>query len=573
MGKNFVSIIEAVKELAKNHPEEFCLRFIGVDGNLQDSRTYEEIYNRASQIAFSLIHEYKLKKEDRVTLVYKAGVEFVEGFLGCLFAGVIPVPVPAPSPLLTELGLPAYLSIVNDCKPRAQLTSTSYCEGRVFSKLKEFLKQFPDVDALPFINTDLLKGDKLQKIIDPSKKDIAFLQYTSGSTSAPKGVCTTFENLAAQTFLYQEHFKTVPGTITAFWMPHYHDFTLIGGMVPALYGTTSLVYCSPESFLRRPAIWGDMMHEYKATTTGSPNFGFHLIAAKATAEEIARWDFSHLISVVSGGEPVSPKTVDYFHYKLKETGLDPKSYKPSYGLAEHTIAITMCGKKRFEVDRSKIESLGVKGETSESGNTVTLVGCGAPATGVTVKIVDLEKGLALKDEEIGEIWADSANKGAGYFGKTELSKQKFHAKLPGDNKEYLRTGDLGMFIQGELVILGRVDDVIILRGKNIYPQDIEELSALAHSLVKPGRTLAFRELDQVVLLVELKERDFNTSEYEEVASTLKKRLASDLGKFQTKIIFIPVGSIPKTTSGKHQRQKAKRLYQDKKLDILKTCEV
>ena len=234
MSEEFQSLVKTIEELASNEKDNFAFRYIGFDGKLESSRTYGEIFQRAKQVAYGLKHEHGLQAGDRATLVYKAGVEFVEGFLGCILMGVIPVPVPAPSPMLSELGVPAFLSIVSDCKPKVHLSSTSYMEGKLFGKLMELLGQHPNAASISWVNTDNFQGEKISEIVYPDKKDTAFLQYTSGSTSSPKGVMTTFENIFAQTTLYQIHFKTVKGSTTVFWMPHYHDFTLIGGMIPAL---------------------------------------------------------------------------------------------------------------------------------------------------------------------------------------------------------------------------------------------------------------------------------------------------------------------------------------------------
>lgn len=536
------SVVEIAKKLASETPDRTTFTFVDDGGKVAATLTCKQAYERASQIAEKLVHEYHLQKGDRALLVYPQGLEFVEAFLACLLAGVVPVPVPAPMPLRPEVGLLGYTAIAKDSGAKVQLTSQFYSRTRSFGRILQALKNGPKWPDLPWIVTDVIRG-KLFEPKTPAPSDLAFLQYTSGSTRAPRGVCVSFGNISDHTKLLASELQLGrPESTAVFWMPHYHDFALIGGIINALCGIHHYVSFSATGFLRRPALWGELIHRFRATHMGAPDFGYRLFTLQTTPEQRAAWDLSPMVAAICAAEPIKPKTVDEFLKAFEVSRLDPAAFCPSYGLAEHVVAVTLHGRKRFMVEGAE------------------RLGCGIPAPGVEVKIVD------------GEIWVDSTSKAQGYFGRADESELKFGGTLPGSDRRWLRTGDYGLLIEGELVVLGRMDDMIIFRGKNIFPQDAEGIVADSDARVRPGRVLAFALPDQeseLAVVLELKEGHENEAEINEVAQNARALLQQELGIPRATLIFVPQGTIPKTSSGKLQRSKCKAEWLAGRLAVIR----
>lgn len=573
---SYESALSKFRNLAKKYSDRNLYTYVEDNGKDVSTLTTQQAFDRAEQIAHALLNDYGLKPGDRVLLVYPAGLQFVEAFNGCLLAGIIPVPVAPPVPLRPDIGLPGYIAVAQGSGAVAQLTCQSYSVTRTFGRILNALKPNAAWPDLPWIVTDKIqvsesarKAKPIDHSRDPGKDDIAFLQYTSGSTRAPRGVCITFGNIWAQTQLLKNDNLMRWEGAGVFWMPHYHDFALIGGIISAMVGNYAVVLFSATGFLKRPALWGELLSRYRATHTGAPDFGYWLLATKTKPEERNRWDLSSMTVLMNAAEPIRVKTVDTLLDALKPTGFNPKAFCPSYGLAEHTVAVSVHGTKRFTFHRDSLERIGTKATRvpapTGDPNEVTLFGCGAPCKDVFVRIVDPETCAALPEGSVGEIWVDSGSKAPGYFGMPEESQTRFEAKLsnPEDaneaERDWLRTRDLGMICDGEVVITGRLDDLLSIRGRNIYPQDAESLIADLDPRVRAGRVLAFgiQEQNQVFIVIELKEDEPSEELMSEVASNVRTILLQEMGLPEAVLIFSPKGTVPKTTSGKLQRNKCR----------------
>ena len=315
--------------------------------------------------------------------------------------------------------------------------------------------------ALPWICTDEAPEPDGQPWVEVTAETVAFLQYTSGSTGNPKGVCITHGNLMDQLSMYREELHFGADARLVFWVPPYHDLGLISGILAVLAGHGQAIMMSPLSFLRRPALWAEVMVVFRATHIAGPNFAFDLLVRKTTIEQRAAWDLSSLQVVLSGGESIRPATVRRFLTAFIASGLSPQAWCSAYGLAEHTVGVTVGGRRLISVDpvlldQGRIEVIGESDNLTAAPlvGTVGLMSCGSPRAGVYLKIVDPQTAQALGPGEVGEIWVDSASKAAGYYGRLAESAAAFEAPLEG--RSWLRTGDLGVLHAGELFVCGRL---------------------------------------------------------------------------------------------------------------------
>ena len=514
---------------------------------------------------------------DRAVLVYPPGPDFVVALVACLMAGVIPAAVLPPGPAGGRGGQQAFAAAVRDCRARGILTSTEFDTLRRLAAASSAFPGLDRPDAVPWHCTDPAgDGDP-----DPGRwhrpaapDDPAVLQYTSGSTSTPRGVVMTHGNLLAEMGCNAVDFRLGPATVGVSWLPQYHDFGLVNAILSALSGNMRLYSLSPLDFVRRPALWFETMARVGATLTASPNFGLDLAVRKTTPEQRAAWDLSPLATLVCAAEPIRAATVDRFLGAFAAAGLRPECFCPTYGLAEASVSVSSWGRARIAVDAEEIARGRVVREAAEAaeaagGHRVSVyVGCGAiTKPGSRVRIVDPDTCVPCPQDRVGEIWVDSATKAAGYFGRPEESRAGLYAEVRGepDPRRYLRTGDLGFFADGELFVTGRRKDVIILRGRNHYAEDLEESVRRCHPAIRPGGVAAFAleaaEQESVAVLLEVAEFEAcDTGAAEQVAAAVRRNLALAHQVGAATVVLVPPGTVPKTTSGKVRRHACKALY-------------
>jgi len=501
--------------------------------------------------ALSLACEYRTHFHSlhRAVLVYPPSLDYMVAFLACLKAGIIAVPVFPPNPARPGT-LVMFSSIVEGCGAKYALTSVTYNHAKklagtysiyrdcsfivqhlthtttttgikdTLTKWKRSTTAWPE--QLSWIVTnDGTKPSKQLNNYTPTASDIAFLQYTSGSTSEPKGVMITHGNLAHNLSIITNELQAVDDTVVVSWLPQYHDMGLIGSYLGVVYCGGSGYYLSPLVFLQRPMLWMEAVSKYKATHLQAPNFAFKLTARKSSPSNTIL-DFSSVRHVINAAEPVDEDSIDSFVKAFGPNGFGKNVIFPTYGLAEHTVFVCSGGNQRLSVDKQALEVDGVFKIVDGSRDSTAftrLVGCGYPGRqNVDVKIVNTETLEALPEDQVGEIWIKSPSKAAGYFGKPELTMEDFHAQLKistesnGDeNDGYLRTGDLGFMHKEELFICGRLKDLIIIGGRNYYPQDLEATAEASSDLLRPGCSAAFtidpthEGGEEVALVVELRE--------------------------------------------------------------------
>ncbi|CAB9527462.1 Putative fatty-acid--CoA ligase FadD21 [Seminavis robusta] len=520
-------LLDRLAKNASTYAKKKAVAFLapGKDGGkIQRELTYAQVEAETSALA-SLLLEKGLKHGDRALLVYPPSLDFMLAFLACLKAGVVAVPVFPPNPARKDTLL-MFSRITESCGAQIALTSTEYNHMKKLAGVKDAFTRFAATrkannatwpEQLTWITTDNASPkDSNQKLPTPKPSDLAFLQFTSGSTSEPKGVMITHGNLAHNLTIITNDLKAKDDTIVASWLPQYHDMGLIGSYLGCLYCGGTGYYLSPLTFLQRPMIWLEAISNHKATHLQAPNFAFKLVARKFDASQYTK-DALKLDSVrhvINAAEPVDEDSMETFYKCFAPFGF-PRVIFPTYGLAESTVFVCSGGTQRLTVDKSELEVNGkvvIKVGTPAENDTLSrMIGCGYPKRqGVDVRIVETDSGKLRGEDVVGEIWVSSDSKAAGYFNKPKETKEDFHATLAGadnDGSEYLRTGDLG----GE----------------------------------------------EVALIMELKEVPASKSAIEEVgnqlANSIKAAINTEHSLSIAQIVFLQPRTVPKTSSGKIAR--------------------
>ncbi len=559
------TVLSRFTQRARERADELLYTFVDQDGRDQASLTVGQLFEAASEVAGFLRTDAGLAAGDRALLVYTPSLDFARAFIGCLLARVVPVPVTPPNPYNLERDLPALGAIARSARARAVLTDSD------FAGLKMFVDGRPDLEfpPLPWHTTSGLRHAPITSIDLPAPSDVAFVQYTSGSTSTPRGVLITHGNVTHQLELNAKELGMGNGTPAVMWVPHYHDFGLISGLLSALSGNVTLWWMSPLTFVQRPHLWFDVMSRVKATHTAAPNFAYELAARKTTEEQRKSWDLSSVRVIMSAAEPIRLGTVRAFLAAFEASRLDPRAFCPAYGLAEHSVGVSVFGRTIARLDREALERDGEVRVASAFGPGVEYVGCGSPSVGVDVRIVDPETCVERGKGRVGEIWVDSPSKAAGYDGLEEETRAMFQARLANDESGagYLRTGDLGFVHDGEIFVCGRIKDTLIVRGRNIHPQDVEESVREAHSAIRLGGIAAFAVAgdaevgDRIALLVELKERSVEPALAEAVAAAVRERVLADHAQRCELVILAKPGTVLKTSSGKLRRRACRLAYE------------
>lgn len=543
-------------------------------------------------------------------MVYPPSIDFTIAFLACLKAGVVAVPVFPPNPARRDT-LHMFTKITESSGAKFALTNVEYNHFKKLAGAKDALTRFKKrqndtikwPDTLEWITTDnnnkigsssRKKGnnDNTKKLpSSPKTSDLAFLQYTSGSTSEPKGVMITHGNLAHNLTIITRELNAKDDTIVVSWLPQYHDMGLIGSYLGLLYCRGSGYYMSPLSFLQRPMLWIEAVSKYNGTHLQAPNFAFKLTARKFQPSNYVNkpLQLSSVRHIINAAEPVDVEGMDAFYTAFIPFGLKKVIY-PTYGLAEHTVFVCSGGKQQIKVLKEKMEVEGIisvvtddddddkTDDTNDAVLSSRLVGCGFPhRQKVDVRIVDHESHHELSKERVGEIWIRSPSKAAGYFQKEKETNEEFNAKLVVDknqkqNKDhhstdddngYLRTGDLGFFYNDELFICGRLKDLIIIAGRNYYPQDIEATAEATSDILRPGCSAAFtidvahEGGEEVALIMELKDVPGNSADIQSLCDPLADQIKSAINQEHslgiTQILFLKTKTVPKTSSGKIAR--------------------
>jgi acyl-CoA synthetase (AMP-forming)/AMP-acid ligase II len=404
------------------------------------------------------------------------------------------------------------------------------------------------------------------------------LQYTSGSTSAPKGVIITHGNLINETRCNARDLGLGADTRCVSWLPQYHDFGLISVIISSTVGNGHTFLLSPLTFLRRPHLWFEVMSRVRATHTAAPNFAYELAVRKTTPRQRAGWDLSSMRVFMSAAEPIRPSTMDKFYAAFAASGVAKDTFYPAYGLAEHTVSVSMGGTAVLTLDRRALERGEVRiaradGDRGSDGpgpvDGLGIFGCGRiTKPGATARVIDPETRRPTPSGRIGEIWVNSNTKAAGYYGLDAETEAVFRATVAEDDDptEYLRTGDLGFFHDGELFITGRVKDVIIVNGRNFHPEDLENSLRERTAAIRPGGLAAFSvpadddEPERLIVFAESKEKKPGAVRCREIAEAIRHQLLADHRVAVRTVVVGRPGLVRKTTSGKVRRSACRQAY-------------
>jgi 8-amino-7-oxononanoate synthase/acyl carrier protein len=577
------TIVDLLRQRAAYRPHDRAFTFL-VDGENEELNiTYAELDRKARALGAWLLSEGMAGK--RVLLLYPSGLDFIAAFMGCLYGGAIAVPAYPPR---KNRSVERIEAIAADADAAVALTTRDVVDR--FDALRATAPSLEHLIWKVDSELDVSWADRWERP-DIDGSTLAFLQYTSGSTGTPKGVMLSHENLLHNSLRIMQAFEITRSQSGVFWLPSFHDMGLIGGILVPLYGGKFNVLMSPVAFLQKPLRWLQAISKYRATISGGPNFAYELCVRKTTPEQRATLDLSSWTLAFNGAEPVRAETIDAFCEAFAPCGFRREAFFPCYGLAESTLMVT--GGMKFEppvvrsFDAASIETGSAVVRPANAPAVRRLVGSGRELDGQDVLIVDPQSCEALPPGRVGEIWVSGPSVAQGYWNRADASAETFGAmlaqphQLPSEQPvatwrpnpgPYLRTGDLGFFDNGELFVAGRLKDLIIIRGRNYYPQDIEHAVEEASTLVRAGSIAAFavdvegRERVAVVAEVERGRRE--PAEITAAFEAIRKRLATEHELAVEAIVLVRPNSVPKTSSGKIQRHACKRQFLDGTLEVV-----
>ncbi len=554
-------------------PEETAYVFLQ-DGEDREVRVrFQDLYATAIGIAEEI--QQHAQPGDRVVLLYQPGIEFIHAFTACLFAGVVAVPVYPPQ---GPKDWPRFLGIVKDAGVKLFCTS-----ALVYQPFVAALKMSEAIAHLPAVATDHLPAsNQPEHFVWPelNRDSLAFLQYTSGSTGHPKGVMVSHGNLIDNLSINVRGYQHGDDTVVVSWLPQYHDMGLIGNILLVPYIGRPLILMSPMHFLQKPVRWLKAISKYGATASGAPNFAYELCLRKVSDAEVAELDLSTWRFIYNGAEFVRKNTLERFFERFQSCGIRHESLCPIYGLAESTLIVTVADKQAdyqsLYIDPESLHRGAIKLLDEESEGR-WLVGCGVPLD-QQVRIVNPDTRHPCPDLEVGEVWVSGSSVAQGYWGNPEATRETFQATIVDDPNStvYLRTGDLGFLNEGELYITGRHKEMIVLDGRNFYPQDIEDLIQLDRSELRKGCGAAFaieRQDQECLVLVQELARGVELSDeaFAILARKIRAELLDAYGITLHDLVLIEQGSFLKTSSGKIRRRAMREKYLQGKLKQVHTA--
>jgi acyl-CoA synthetase (AMP-forming)/AMP-acid ligase II len=562
------SLAEVLAGRAESTPEAVAFSFLGDDLAEQERVTYGQLHQRASAIGAALVEA--LPPGAHVLLLLPPGLDYVAAIFGCLYAGTVAVTAAPPSPGQADRMMPRLRAIVADAHATGVLSNSL-----VRSFTHELAAGRTGRQEVTWLDVDTIEGTettpRVPRAADPER--LALLQYTSGSTAHPRGVMLCHRNLMVNCSALVAAYRTHPESVVFSWLPPYHDMGLIGAILHPVYVGARCYITSPVSVIRRPLRWLQGMSRYRGTFSGGPNFMYDMCVRRCGPEEIAALDLSRWEVAVNGSEPVRAATLEAFGAALAPAGFRRSALVPSYGLAEATLLLTASRAgpvtARFDADALQRGSA-----VPEPGTGAPLVGNGDTDAEHKVVIVDPETLTACPEGTVGEVWATGPSVALGYWRASAATDEIFGARLRDDPRAgpFLRTGDLGFVHDGQLFIVGRRKETIIVNGANYHPHDLEAFAEEADPRLRAHCSAAFSvddgEATRVVLVMEVTPEEHGDEALTAVMAEVRHRVAAGTGLRVDSIVLVPRRSIPKTTSGKIQRLRCRSRLLAGELDVV-----
>jgi len=560
MPKPAVTFVDILRRRWEEHPDRSAYFFLGRDGK-ESQISYGELGRRARAVAVLL--RQHCGTGDRVLLLYPPGLYYVIGFYGCLCAGVIAVPAYPVANSKAGGGLERLEGIARDAGARAALTTSTIAEA-----LRNLGDSASRWRSMAWLTTESLEEGLAERWeqADISCDDVAFLQYTSGSTGTPKGVMVSHGNILENSALIYERFGHSSESRGVIWLPPYHDMGLIGGVLQPLYGGFPCALMSPVSFIQRPLRWLEAISRYRATTSGGPDFAYAQCAREVTPEQCQGLDLSSWKIAFTGAEPVRRDTLKRFWERFASHGFRADAFYPCYGLAEATLFVTGGHPERPPkiqlVDSDALRSHRV----IDAGGHETaspVVACGEiEQRGHRVVTTDPETRLPSGPGRIGEVWVAGPSVAKGYWNNPEATESTFRAYLADGDGPFMRTGDLAFVKDGELYVTGRIKDLIIIRGRNYYPHDIEDAVIACDALESKGPVAAFAvdSEGEERLVIACEVADASTLDWKAAWRKIGQAVMEAHGVRVDEIVFVKPRAIPKTSSGKLRRRACRENY-------------
>lgn len=565
----FSTLIDLLHWRTSHQPDQWLYTFLTDGESGRDHLTFAELERQARRIAAAL-QDAHVGAGERALLIYPSGLDFIAAFFGCLYSGIIAVPVYPPSAARSDRTLTKFRAIAENAQPAVVLTTSA-----LSSRAENLRVQTPALQAARVIVTSEIPAGLEEQWRAPAinSDTLAFLQYTSGSTGIPKGVMVTHGNLLHNSALVARYCQHPADAHIVTWLPLYHDLGLIGGILQPLYAGIESTILTPAAFLQRPFRWLQAVSQTRATLSGGPNFAYDLCVRKISEEQKATLDLSNWQTVANGAEPVRAETMERFSQAFASCGFQRNNFYPCYGLAEATLVVS-AGKKGVyptigTFQGRALEQNRIVEATPDEKDARTIVSIGHPYQEVV--IADPDTLTRNVEQQVGEIWVTSPSVTQGYWKRPEDTASTFGVHLASGEGPFLRTGDLGFIKDGELFITGRLKDLIIIRGSNHYPQDIEQTVEKSHAALRANCSAAFSVdiagEEQLVIVSEV-ERQYLNTDLAPVVANIRQAIAEQ-HELQTSVIqLIKTGSLPKTSSGKVQHRGTREAFLDGQLDVV-----
>ena len=569
----FATLVELLRYRATEQSAQLGYQFLE-NGKTEAARyTYQQLDRQARAIAARL--QQANAKGERALLLYPQGVEVVAAFCGCLYAGVIAIPVPPPDAGRMKRALPRLLEIVKDADASLVLST---------QRIIELLKGNEDVvssqfEQMTWLDTEQIDLELAEQWQDPqiNADALAYLQYTSGSTSVPKGVMLSHRNLMHHSAYLQRACGYTPDGATVTWMPYFHDYGLVEGLIQPLYTGVPCYIMSPLAFVKRPQRWLEAISKYRATHSQAPNFAYDQCVRRVKPAKREGLDLSCWQAAGNAAEPINPRVMHEFTEAYAPHGFNWTTFAPAYGLAEATLLVSSKSVGTEPVilplDASALER-GQVAPPQEDSLKRDIVSCGQLVCETEVVIANPDTLAGCGPNEVGEIWVADPGVAAGYWQRSDATAETFKAKLKGKPQAgpYLRTGDLGFMQAGELYITGRIKDLIIIRGTNHYPQDIEWTVQQLHPALRPDYGAAFSIIEEgeekLVVVQEVERQHQLTLAADEILADIRQAISETHELQVSAIALVKSGNVLKTSSGKIQRRACRNSFLTGQLEVI-----